>query len=107
MDGLKNSLLKSIQDDLANNYNSKDISVLKTLLDDVIANALFYSKRKETDDNLKLLSLEIKECVKKIYLRRGAEETSSLSESGKNSVYIDAIAELRSNILKNGKRAYF
>lgn len=86
--------------DLGNNYRASDEDVLENLIADISSNALFISNQKNTNN----LKLEIKETVKSIYLQRGTEDVSSLSESGRNATYKDAINELRKNIINNGKR---
>lgn len=106
MDELKEKLLKDIVSDLSDNYDG-DEPVLKTLLDDIIANAFFISNRVKTENNLKLLSYEIKKCVKTIYQQRGVEDVKSLTESGRNSVYQDALDNLRKDIVQNGKRVMY
>lgn len=107
MDKLKENILDSIIGDLSDNYRSEDYNSLKILLDDVITNAFFISNRIENKSNLQLLSLEIKECIKSIYLQRGTEDVNSLTTSGKSSVFVDAIEKLRNNIIHNGKRVIF
>ena len=93
-------MIEEIIAELGDNYNTSDSEVLETILDEVTTNALFISNRSDYKD----LTREIKECVKTIYLQRGAEDTKSLSQSGISSTYKDAFEELRNNIIKNGKR---
>ena len=91
---------KEIIAELGENYESSDEGVLDDIIDEVTTNALFISNRSDE----KILTREIKECVKSIYLQRGAEDTKSLSRNGISSTYKDALDELRNNIIKNGKR---
>lgn len=107
MEETKTKILESIISNLADNYNSNDNTIIKDILDDVITNAFFFSKREENEKNLKLLSLEIKQCVKSIYLQRGVEDVASLNESGRSSSYVDALDKMRTDIIKNGKRVIF
>lgn len=97
-------MLNEIETELGANYTSTDSSVLSKLLDEVKADALKISNRTNTDTNITLLTREIKECVKTIYLRRGTEDTKTLSESGKSSVFEDAYEKMRKDIINNGKR---
>lgn len=107
MNELKLKLLNDIIKDLADNYYDSDNTVLKELLDDTIANAFFISNRQETRDNLKLLSIEIKNCVKSLYLQRGTEDVKSLGESGKSASFKTPISEMHDAIIRNGKRRIF
>ena len=103
----KENILNKIIDDLGENYSETDKDILKDILDDTIFNALRISHRRNNEDNIKILIYEIKKCVKTIYLQRGAEEVSNLSESGKNSTFVDSLEVLRKDIIKNGKRVIF
>lgn len=107
MNELKLKLLDNIIKDLAENYYDSDNAVLKELLDETIANAFFISNRQETRDNLKLLSFEISNCVKSLYLQRGTEDVKSLGESGKSASFKTPVAEMRDAIIRNGKRSIF
>ena len=97
-------MLNEIINELGDNYNSSDTSVLETILDEVTANALTISNREENTINKELLKCEIKSCVKGIYLQRGAEGLNSLSERGLSSNFNDCMDKLRNDIIKNGKR---
>ncbi len=103
----KKTLLENIKQDLNVNYDEKDYRILDDLLDDTITNAFLISNRKENLNNLKVLSTEIKECVKTMYLQRGTEDVKSSGESGRSSVFKDPLEQLRNNIIKNGKRVLF
>ena len=97
-------MLNEIINELGDNYNTNDNSVLESILDEVTANALTISNREETIDNKLLLKQEIKNCVKGIYLQRGAEGLNSLSERGTSSNFNDCMDRLRNDIIRNGKR---
>ena len=73
----------------------------------MITNALQISNRKQTDSNINLLKTDIKKAAKTIYLQRGVEDTAQRTEKGLNSVFTDALDEMRSNIVKSGKRVVF
>ena len=107
MNSIKQMIIRSIINDLSDNYTTEDFGILSDLFDDVVTNAFFFSKRKENEENLKLLSLEIKQCIKSIYLQRGVEDVDNLNESGRSSSYVDALNKLRTDIVKNGKRVMF
>ena len=97
-------MLNEIINELGDNYNSSDESVLSIILDEVTANALTISNREESTVNKELLKREIKTCVKGIYLQRGAEGLNSLSERGTSSNFNDCMDRLRNDIIRNGKR---
>ena len=86
--------------DLGNNYRASDELVLENIIEDISSQALFISNRKSIEG----LEFEIKEAVKTIYLQRGAEDVSALSEAGRSSTYKDAIKRLRTDLISNGKR---
>lgn len=106
MEEKKAMLLDSLIKDLADNYVNTDREVLKGLLEETIANAFFVSNRQKTEDNLTMLSFEIKNCVKSLYLQRGTEDVRNLSESGRNSTFKSPVDEMRDAIIRNGKRVY-
>lgn len=97
-------MLNEIIRDLGDNYNDTDKKVLDDILNNATTNALFISNRKNTLENINLLSSEIKEYVKAVYLQRGTEDVKSQSQSGLSSTYQDAYEEMRKNIISNGKR---
>ena len=97
-------MLNEIIRDLGDNYNDTDKKVLDDILNDATTNALFISNRKNTLENIKLLSSEIKGYVKTVFSRRGTEDVKSQSQSGLSSTYINAYEEMRKNIISNGKR---
>lgn len=96
-------MLNRIIKDLAENFRG-DEEVLENLINDITSEALFISNRRNDDFNKNILNYEISECVKSIYLQRGAEDVSSRSESGVSSSYKNAIEKLRNDIIRNGKR---
>lgn len=96
-------MLEDIILELGAYYSDEDEDMLTNILDEVTANALSFSN--QTDESV--LSLEIKQCVKSIYLRRGTEHDVSLNANGESASFIDAINELRNNIVKNGKRKIY
>lgn len=97
-------MLQEIKSDLAENYHDSDDTVLQNMINDVTANALFIANREDTQTNRNILKYEIKQCVKSLYLQRGAEDVKGLSESGISSTYKDAMEELRHTIIRNNKR---
>lgn len=97
-------MLNEIIADLGDNYKVADATLLANLLDQVQTDALFISNRSNNTENVGLLKYEIEDCVKTIYLQRGAEDTTSLSQSGINATYKKAYETLRQNIISNGKR---
>lgn len=104
---IRQELLASIKEDLGANYNSDDVTLLESIYNEVVDNALRFSNRifksnKETQ--VDVLASEIRRCVKTIYLSRGAEDVSSKSQSGLTSTYDDAMERMRNDIVKNGKR---
>lgn len=94
-------MLEEIKRELGANYQETNDKVLVDIINDVTSNALSIS-----NNRLENLKPEIKSCVKAIYLQRGAESVSSLSESGISSNYVDAYEKLRNDIIKNGKRLW-
>lgn len=93
-------MLDEIINELGSNYNTNDEEVLEQILNRITTNALFISNG-NSEENLRE---EIIECVKSIYLQRGSEDVLSQSQSGLSNQFKDAIAEMRNNIIKNGKR---
>ena len=95
-------IFDEVKRDLGVNFNNTDVQVLQTIIDKVVANALFISNRSKND--IELLKPEIEECVKTIYLQRGTEDVSSQSQSGLSSNFKNAIETMRNDIILNGKR---
>ena len=100
-------MLNEIINELGDNFNSSDTSVLEEILEEVTANALTISNRESNEDNKYFLKQEIKSCVKGIYLQRGAEGLNSLSERGTSSNFNDCMEKLRNDIVRNGKRVCY
>lgn len=100
-------MLEEIINELGDNYNSNDKSVLNEILEEVTANALTISNRAKNTENKLFLKQEIKSCVKGIYLQRGGEGLNSLSQSGTSSNFNDCYEKLRNDIIKNGKRVCY
>lgn len=101
---MEDIILNEIIGDLSDNYNQSDKNILKSILEDIIADALSISNRKKTDEDIIFLKNDIKKAVKSIYLQRGKEDVTQDSESGLSNVYNDAIKELSLNIIRKGKR---
>lgn len=99
-------MLNEIISDLADNYRN-DEAVLTSILNDTITNALFLSNRENTEQNIEILSSEIKKAVKSIYLQRGAEGSKSLSEMGTSTGFENPLETLEKDIVRNGKRRIY
>lgn len=97
-------MINEIIDELGDNYNSDDGSVLNNILEEVTANALTISNCEYNIKNIEYLKQEIKSCVKGIYLQRGSEGLKILNQSGTNSSFNDCMEKLRNDIIRNGKR---
>lgn len=95
-------MLDEIIDDLGDNYNINDESILQDIISRVTTVAQTLSNN-TTDE----LSPYIKTCVKAEYLSRGGEGLGSLSESGKSSNFTDNIEKMRNDIIKAGLRRCF
>lgn len=90
-----NEVIDLIKKDLAENYHDSDDDVLEAMFDYYISIASDASNRK-TDD--KKLIPYVYTAVKSAYLRRGDEGTTSSSEGGLNSSYIDIEDKLKNDI---------
>lgn len=100
-------MLNDIKKDLADNFRDGDEAILKKIIDEVTTDALSISNRQETDENIEILSVYIKQCVKELYLQRGSEGSTSFSDSGKSTSFQDPLEKMRVNIVKSGKRKLF
>lgn len=100
-------MLNEIINELGAYYNEEDNALLNSILEETTTNALFISNMDNNESNKNLLKQEIKECVKTIYLRRGTEHNQSLNANGESATYINPYEQLRTNIIKNGKRIVF
>lgn len=92
--------IEKIIEDLGANYKN-DQEVLENIIDEVTSIASNVSNRSNDDEKLYPY---IKTAVKGIYLCRGGEGLSSISESGKSLSFDDIIAKLRNDIIKAGLR---
>ena len=97
-------MLEEIKIDLADNFRTGDDELLQEYIDRVTADALSISNRKNTPENISLLSTEIKQCVKGLYLQRGGEGSTGMTSGGTNSTFTKCLEDLRLNIVKAGKR---
>lgn len=97
-------MINEIINELGDNYNSDDRSVLEEILEEITTNALTISNCENSAKNIEYLKREIKTCVKGIYLQRGSEGLENLSQSGINSSFNDCMDKLRNDIIRNGKR---
>ena len=93
-------MLEEIKSELGAYYSDEDSKVLENIIDEVSANALSLSNQETTDD----LVLEIKQCVKSIYLRRGTEHDKSLNANGE-SIY-DKYAKFAVYLLEKRKQTH-
>ena len=100
-------MLEEIKLDLADNFRIGDDEILQEYIDRVTADALSISNRENNQDNIDLLSSEIKQCVKGLYLQRGGEGSKGISDNGLNTTFTDCLEDLRTNIVKAGKRVPF
>lgn len=95
-------MLDEIIDDLGENFDNNDEEILEGIIKRVTTVAQTLSNN--TSDEL---NPYIKTCVKAEYLSRGGEGLDSLSESGKNSNFVDNIDKMRNDIIKAGLRRCF
>lgn len=100
-------MFEEIKNDLAENFKQEDEAILKSIIERITNDALIISNRVKSKKNIDILSSDIKECVKAIYLQRGAEGSNSLSDSGINTSFNKPMQEMRENIVKAGKRIMF
>ena len=100
-------MLEEIKTDLANNFRNGDDELLQEYIDRVTADALSISNRENNQDNIDLLSTEIKQCVKGLYLQRGGEGNTGMTSGGTTSNFTNCLEDLRINIVKAGKRVPF
>lgn len=100
-------MLEDIKRELGENFNPEEYDILNNLIQQITRDALSIANREDTEVNRGLLSSEIKQCVKALYLQRGSEGSSSFSDSGKSTSFTNPLEELRNNIVKSGKRKIF
>lgn len=111
----KQELKTAIVNDLGANYDSTDSGVVDSILDDVINDALLISNRfnkaqaseEAMAKHLAVLSSDIKQCVKTLYLRRGSEDVKQQSQSGLSGTFDNANQTMRDSIIRSGKRLLF
>lgn len=96
-------MLEEIIEDLGDNYNNLDLELLESILERVTTVA--HTLSNNNDDEM--LKPYIETCVKAEYLSRGGEGLNSLSESAKNSSFVDNIDKMRNDIIKAGLRKCF
>lgn len=104
METERTRIIGEIKSSLGDNFKTGDDTILSNILEDMIIDALMISNRKDTEDNLKKLSPEIKRAVMTIYLQRGTEDVQSQSVGGQSNSYMDAITTLQKDIVKANKR---
>lgn len=90
--------------ELGENFIAGDEAVLNEIVDRVTSVALLSANRRNTEDNIELLSPEIAECAKSVYLLRGAEDVTTREAQGDKSVYADAYRNLYKQIINHNKR---
>lgn len=100
-------MLEEIKKDLAENFRPGDENVLREYIDETTTDALSISNRKKTSENIKLLTSDIKKCVKAKYLQRGSEGSTSLSTGGISTSFENPTEIMRNEIVKSGKRVLF
>ena len=106
---MKQEVLQKIITILGDNYQDNDLSVLESLLDQVIEQASYISNRdidleSPKDDNFKLLTPEIINATVIAYQTRGVESLKSQTELGQSNTFVHYTEKLRTDIIKNGKR---
>ena len=92
--------LNKIKNDLGANFKD-DTKVLIDILEEVTSIATNISHLKEND---KSLFPYIKRATIAIYIRRGSEGKTSLTEGSISETYTDIIQELKTNIITCGLR---
>ena len=93
-------MLEEIKLDLADNFCTEDDDILQGYIDRATTDALSISNRENTQINIDILKSEIVQCVKSLYLQRGAEGSRSLSDSGVSTSFSNPLEDLRLNIVK-------
>lgn len=100
-------MLEDIKRDLGENFREGDEPILVDYIGEATTDALTISNRKDTEENINILSSDIKKCVKSMYLLRGAEGSKSLSDDGRSSSFENPKEIMRIEIVKSGKRVPF
>ena len=96
-------MLEMIKGLLGYNFREEDSEVLQNILKLVTSDALSISNG-ESEESLQSY---IVEATISEYLRRGTEGTTSKSEGGQSSSYIDIKEKMRNDIIRDGKRHIF
>lgn len=91
----KEKMIKRLKADLSENYKDDEV-VLSGLIDDYISLASDITNRKPTD--VKIYPY-VYTAVKKAYLRRGDEGSTSSSEGGLSTSYIDIEEKLKKDVM--------
>ncbi len=106
----ENDLMNSIIADLGANYQN-DESLLRALLGEAISDALLVSNRsrlantpQRKEEQISILSSNIRKAVISTYLSRGSEDVSSQTVSGLSATFENAIETMRKDIIGQGKR---
>lgn len=100
-------MLEDIKKDLSENFREGDEQILNDYIEEATTDALTISNRANTEENINLLTSDIKKCVKSMYLLRGAEGNKSLSDDGRSSSFENPKEVMRIEIVKSGKRVPF
>ena len=104
---MRDDIFNEIVLELGENYVSDDENVIKSILNDVINDALFISNRRvESQTNLSILKSDIKKAVKTIYLQRGTDDVSNISTAGTSSTFVNAIEVMKNDIIRENKRIF-
>ena len=101
------SIQKEIIAELGEMYNTNDDKVLKSILEDVITDALYVSNRQyksNKEEQLTILKSNIKKAAKTIYLQRGVEDVTSETQNGISKTYDIAIETMKQDIIRQNKR---
>ena len=106
---MKNTIKNEIIAELGEMYNTNDENVLKSILEDVINDALYVSNRQykynqDEDEQLTILKSNIKKAVKTIYLQRGTEDVISETQSGISKNYDIVMETMKQDIIRQNKR---
>lgn len=100
-------MLEDIKKDLSENFREGDEQILNDYIEEATTDALTISNRAKTNENINLLTSDIKKCVKSMYLLRGAEGNKSLNDDGRSSSFENPKEVMRIEIVKSGKRVPF
>ena len=104
---MENMILNEIIAELGEMYSTADNSVLRSIITDVITDALYVSNRQHKSDKdyqLSILKSNIKKAVKTIYLQRGTEDVTSETQNGISKSYDIAMETMKQDIIRQNKR---